>query len=87
LGFFELASMYAEVAIGSFEDTLEVVEAERIIGCEGADDAEADALVNQAIELGEFVGERGNILTSRVEFLTNFSTALFASLRFVLAVR
>jgi len=87
LGFFELASMYAEVAIGSFEDTLEVVEAERIIGCEGADDAEADALVNQAIKLGEFVGERGNILTRRVELFADLPMSLFASLRFVLAVR
>jgi len=46
--------MDAEVAVGGFEDALEVVEAEGIVGGEGADDAEADALVDQAVEFGEF---------------------------------
>ena len=48
--------MDAEVAVGGLEHALEIVEAERFVGGEGADDAEADALVNQAIEFGKFGG-------------------------------
>jgi hypothetical protein len=59
LGFFELAGVDAEIAVGGFEHALKVVEAEGIVSGEGADDAEADALVNQAIELGEFGGDGG----------------------------
>jgi hypothetical protein len=62
LGFFEFAGVDAEVAVGGFEDALEVVEAEGIVGGEGADDAEADALVDQAVEFGEFGGEGGRML-------------------------
>jgi hypothetical protein len=48
----------AEVAVGSFEHAFEVVEAERLVRGEGADDAEADTLVNEAVELREFWGAR-----------------------------
>jgi len=54
LRFFELASVNAEIAVSRFEYTLEIVEAEGIVGGECADDAETNALVNQAIELGKF---------------------------------
>jgi hypothetical protein len=64
LGFLELAGVDAEVAVGGFEDTLEVVEAEGIVGGKGADDAEADTLVNEAIEFGEFGGDGRSVFTS-----------------------
>jgi len=54
LRLFELSGVDAQVAVGGFEDAFEIVEAERIVGGKGADDAEADALVNQAIEFGKF---------------------------------
>ena len=59
LGLFEFAGVDTEIAVGGFEDALEVVEAKGIVGGEGADDAEADALVNEAVELGEFGGAGG----------------------------
>ena len=61
LRFFELAGVDAEVAVGGLEDALEVVEAEGVVGGEGADDAEANAFVDQAIEFGEFGGARNRI--------------------------
>ena len=60
--FFELAGVDAEIAVSGFEDALEVVEAEGIVGGESADDSEADAFVDEAIEFGEFGGARGNLL-------------------------
>ena len=54
LRLFELAGVDAEVSVGGFEHALEIVEAERIVGGEGADDAETNALMNEAIEFGEF---------------------------------
>ena len=64
LRFLEFAGVNAEIAVGGFEDALEVVEAERIVGREGADDAEANALVNQAVEFREFrsAGRLANLL-------------------------
>jgi len=50
----QLAGVNAEIAVGGLEHALEVVEAERLVGGEGADDAEPDALVNQAVEFGKF---------------------------------
>ena len=61
-GLFEFAGVDAEVAVGGFENAFEVVEAEGIVGGEGADDAEADALVNQTIEFGEFGGSAGRVM-------------------------
>src|SRR5215467_3470 len=58
LGLFELAGVDAQVAVGGFQDTLEVVEAQGFVGGESADDAEADALVDEAIEFGEFGSDR-----------------------------
>ena len=51
LGFFELAGVHAEIAVGSFEDAFEIVESQGFIGGESADNAEANAFVNQAVEL------------------------------------
>jgi len=54
IGFFELAGVDAEIAVGGLEDALEVLEAEAGVGGEGADDSETNALVNEAVEFGEF---------------------------------
>ena len=58
LGLLELAGVHAEIAVGGLEHALKVVEAQRIVGCERTDDAEANALMNQAIEFGEFGSAR-----------------------------
>jgi len=58
VGFFEFAGVHAEVAVGSFEQTLEIVEAERIVGGERAENSETQAFVDQAIEFGERCGAR-----------------------------
>ena len=73
MGFFEFAGVDAEVAVSGFEDALEVVEAEGIVGGEGADDAEADALVNQAVELGEFGGSAALLAGVGVRWSLDFS--------------
>jgi hypothetical protein len=70
LGFFELAGVDAEIAVGGFEHALEVVEAEGIVRREGADYAKTDALVNEAIELGEFGGDGGVVASLIASFLT-----------------
>ena len=57
--------MDAEVAVGGFENALEVIEAEAGVGGECADDAEANALVNQTVEFGELKGARRDMLASR----------------------
>ena len=46
--------MDAEVAIGCLEHALEIVEAKRFVGGESADNTEPNALVNKAVEFGEF---------------------------------
>src|SRR5437773_1976513 len=53
--FFGLAGVHAEIAVGGFQQSTQVVEAERVVDGEGADDAEAQALVDDAIEVGEIV--------------------------------
>ena len=53
------------VAVGRFENALEVVEAEAGIGGESAYDAEANALVNQTVEFGELESAGGDALASR----------------------
>jgi hypothetical protein len=58
-GFFELAGVDAQVSVGSFENAFEVVEAEAGVGGESADDPEANAFVNEAVELGELESGRG----------------------------
>ena len=67
--------MHAQVAVGGLEHALEVVEAERIVGGERADDAEADALVNQAIEFGK-LGSYGSMLA---DFVMSVGASLLAS--------
>jgi len=87
-GFFEFAGVDAEVAVGGFEDALEVVEAERIVGGEGADDAEADALVDEAIEFGEFGSEGLNFLVVAIFVLGTIVVGTIAGARwFVRRVR
>ena len=60
LRFFEFAGVDAEISVSGFEDALEVVEAEGIVGGEGADDAEANAFVDEAVEFGELGSARGS---------------------------
>src|SRR5262245_32571922 len=59
----ELPRMDAEVAVRGFHEALEIIEAQRIVHGERADDAKAQTLVNQAIEgertiLGSFTPNR-----------------------------
>src|SRR2546426_12496623 len=49
LGFFELARVHAKVAVGGLEQGFQLVEGERAIDGESADNAEADALVDEAV--------------------------------------
>ena len=65
-GLFEFAGMHAEIAVSSFKDALEVVKAEAGVGCEGADDTKAHALVYKAVELGELEIARGQRLARRL---------------------
>ena len=44
--------MDAQVAVGDAEKLLELIEGERGVNGQGADDCEARAFVNQAIEIG-----------------------------------
>jgi hypothetical protein len=59
---FEFAGVDAEIAVCGFEDAFEIVKAEGLVGGESAYDSQANALVNQAIELREFEGTRGSAL-------------------------
>jgi hypothetical protein len=47
-----------EIAVGRLEHALEVVETERIVGGERADDSEANTLVDQAIKFRKFGSPR-----------------------------
>src|ERR1700722_16725548 len=64
-GFFEFAGVDAEVSVGGFEDTFEVGEAEAGVGGESADDPQAGAFVNEAVELGELGSGRWGTFASR----------------------
>ena len=59
-GLFELAGMDAQVSVGGFEDAFEVGETEARVGGESADDPQANAFVNEAVELGELECGRGS---------------------------
>ena len=59
VGFLKFAGVDAEIPVSGFEQALEIVEAERIVDGESADNAEAETLVNQAIELRQFGGTSG----------------------------
>ena len=50
---FEFSGMDAQVAVGCIQQPLEVVEREAIVDRERADDAEAEAFVDDAIEVGD----------------------------------
>src|SRR5690606_30976014 len=50
-GLLEAARVHAQVAVRGTEETLEVVEAERVVDRERADDAEAHAFVDHAVQL------------------------------------
>jgi len=71
LRFFEFAGVDAEISVSGFEDAFEVVEAEGVVGGEGADDSEADAFVDQAIELREFGGAGRGFAGLLASFLTS----------------
>jgi hypothetical protein len=64
-GLFELASVDAKVSVGGFEDAFEVGETEARVGGESADDPQANAFVNEAVELGELESVRGGAFASR----------------------
>ena len=63
LGFFELARVHAKVAVGGLEQGFQLVEGERAIDGERADNAEADALVDEAVEVARngFAGMAANL--------------------------
>ncbi len=49
-GLFKFARVYAEVAIGRVQDFLEFVKSERVIYGQGADQPQAHAFVDEAVE-------------------------------------
>src|SRR6266550_1869523 len=49
-GFLELARVDAEIAVGRLHQLLEITEAERIVDGQRADDAEAEAFVNEPVQ-------------------------------------
>ena len=57
-GFFQLAGMDAEIAIGKGEKAFELREGQGVVYGKGADDGEAGALVNQAVEAGSLLTDR-----------------------------
>ena len=50
-GFFEFARVDAEIAVGCIQQALKITEAQSFIRGERADDAEAQALVDQTIQI------------------------------------
>src|SRR5438094_203779 len=75
---FELARVHAEVAVGRFEQALQIVERQRVVDRQRADDGEAHALVDDAIEarglrLGSRgpLGFRGSGLVARFAFVVS----------------
>jgi hypothetical protein len=48
--------MNTDVAIGGLEEILQLIERERLVCREGADDAEAHTLVDQVVEVGRSFG-------------------------------
>jgi hypothetical protein len=58
-GFFELAGMDAEIAVGCIEQLLEIVERDVFIRREGADDPEADPFVNDTVQRRGALRSRG----------------------------
>src|SRR5215469_315125 len=79
VGFFELTSVHAEVAVGRLEHGLQFVEGQRAVNRESADDAKADTLVDQAIEIGReslgrlrrCSGQRGFAVSGALEALVS----------------
>jgi hypothetical protein len=59
----------AEVPVGSLEHALKIVEAERIVGREGAHNAKTNPFVNQAIEFWEFGRARHRVFMYRFTML------------------
>src|ERR1700687_5240975 len=51
IGFFKLAGVNTEVAVGGFKQGLELIERERAIHCQRADNSQADAFMDQAVEI------------------------------------
>src|SRR5262249_55526114 len=59
LGVLELARVDAEVPVGRLQELLEIVERERLVDREGADDAETHPFVDEPVELGSGRGGPG----------------------------
>ncbi len=49
--FFQLAGVYAQVAVGGAQEFLEIVEGKRSVRGERAHDAQAHALMNEPVEI------------------------------------
>ena len=59
-GFFQFASVHAQVTICGVQDFLQLVEGEGCIDGQGTDDAQAHPFVNQAIQWGAFATQTAN---------------------------
>lgn len=62
--FFKFARVHAQVTVGGLKDALEIVKCERLVCGERADDAQADALVNQTIEFRQLGSVSGFVRSS-----------------------
>src|SRR5438445_120295 len=51
ISLFQLARVHAQVAVGCFQQCLQFIERERAVDRQRADNTQADALMNQAIEI------------------------------------
>jgi hypothetical protein len=73
-GILEFAGMHTEVAVGGVKEAFEIREAQRVVDGEGADDAEAKAFVDDAVEVGKGgpVGRMGRLRLAN-EFASNES--------------
>ena len=60
----ELARMHAEVSVSGFEHALEIVEAQRIVGGQRADDSQANALMDQSVQLRQFRSARRRVVVA-----------------------
>src|SRR5262252_1988908 len=56
----QLARVHAQVSVGCFQDAFQIVEAQRIVRRQRADDSQPDAFVNQPVQLGKLRGARGH---------------------------
>src|SRR5216684_7087479 len=52
IGFFQLAGMHAQVAVGSFQQRFQLVESQRAVYRQRADDPQPYSLVDQPVQIG-----------------------------------